>query len=172
MFQAVLLAIVSAISMQNFSPDSRGLQWKVGDKADYNMDMGFIKGSMNMIVREENAKGFWVNQDADLGFAGKQKIEVLYDKNTGAPLEMIVNGEKQNIPDPADIEVVETRNEKVTVPAGNFDVMYVKMKDTKSKRITEGWINPQVIPISGMAKTVTETDFGKVNLVLKSFKKN
>src|SRR6478672_8822024 len=72
-----------------------GLGWKVGDLASYDIDMGFIKGTMDMSVRSVEADGIWLVQDADLGFAGKQKIETLLDPNTGAIKKMIVNGKEQ-----------------------------------------------------------------------------
>ena len=173
MIQSLILSVITMFSAQNIQVGEMGLDWKVGDKADYSMDIGgFIKGSMNMLVREQNDRGFWVNQDADLGFAGKQKIEILFDKNTGEVLEMLVNGEKQTPPEPGDMEIIETKQEKITVPAGTFDSMFVKMKDTKSNDISDAWINPELVPISGMLKTIADSQIGKVNIALKSYKKN
>jgi hypothetical protein len=60
-----------------------GLNWKVGDACNYSVNMGFVKGTMVMLVREEVPEGFWLNQDVDLGFLGKQKMEALLDKNDG-----------------------------------------------------------------------------------------
>ncbi len=74
---------------------SRGLNWKVGDTNNYNLKMGFISGTMVMKVREQVSEGFWLDQDMDLGFLGKQKIEVLIDANDGRTIRLIVNGEEQ-----------------------------------------------------------------------------
>jgi hypothetical protein len=150
---------------------NQALNWKVGDKADYKLSMGFIKGTMNTIVREEIDKGFWVNQDMDLGFMGKQKVEILFDKFTGAVLEMRVNGEKQDAPDPGDVEIIETRGEKVTVPAGTFEALYAKVKETKNNQVSEVWINPDVVPINGMIKTLSNSQMGKVTVELTAYKK-
>lgn len=172
MIQSLILSVITMMSASNYQADNLGLNWKVGEKADYSLEVGsFIKGSMKMSVRELNDKGFWVNQDADLGFAGKQKVEILYDKYNGAVLEMIVNGEKQTPPDPAEQEIVETKNEQVTVPAGTFASLFVKLKNTKDNKITDAWINPEKIPISGLLKTNSDSQMGKVKIALTSFQK-
>jgi hypothetical protein len=173
MIHSLILAMVTAFTVQNTDFQPQALNWKVGDKADYSLEIGgFLKGTMNMLVREETAQGFWVNQDADLGFAGKQKIEILFDKNSGAILEMRVNGEKQTPPDPADMEIVETKQESVTVPAGTFQSLYIKLKDNKNNQMTEAWLNPEVVPIAGNLKTLSDTQFGKMKMLLTAYKKN
>lgn len=148
-----------------------GLDWKVGDSASYNIDMGFIKGSMVMSVRSVGAEGIWMDQDMDLGFAGKQKVETLIDPNTGEIKKMIVNG-KEQAPPKQDIEVIEIKEDKVTVPAGTFDCIHARLKDKENNNEINAWINPQLIPMSGLLKQVAPSQFGNVTVVLKSFKKN
>lgn len=148
-----------------------GLVWKVGDQNSYSLDMGFIKGSMVMTVRSDEAEGYWLNQDMDLGFAGKQKAEVLIDKNTGEIKKMIVNGKEQQVPK-QDIEVIEIKEDHITVPAGSFDCIHARLKDKQKNEEINTWVNPQQIPISGMLKTVQPGQFGNVTVLLKSFKKN
>lgn len=169
MFQTLLLTIVMSLVGGVQSPN--GLNWTVGDTADYNISAGFISGTMNMLVREENDKGFWVNQDMDLGFAGKQKVEILFDKSSGAVLELRVNGEKQDTPDPGNQEIVETKGTTVTVPAGTFDCLYAKIRDLDKNEDSEAWINPDLIPIVGLLKQLAPSQMGQVKVELTGFNK-
>jgi hypothetical protein len=164
-FRSLIKATVKPVEVQSL------LNWTVGDSADYTIAGGIINGTMKMFVREATAEGYWVQQDADLGFMGKQKVEILYDKNSGQVLQMIVNDKKQTPPNPGDEEVVETKHDHVTVPKGSYDCIYAKIKDKKTNDITEAWINMELIPISGMIKVITPSQIGAVTLELTDFKK-
>ena len=62
--------------------------------------------------------------------------------------------------------------QSVTVPAGTFKTIYLKMKDNANKgAISEVWVNPRDIPLSGMAKTISESPLGKVTIELNSFER-
>lgn len=148
-----------------------GLNWKVGDQNNYNLDMGFIKGTMTMRLREIVAEGMWLDQDMDLGFMGKQKAEILIDQNTGETKKLIVNGQEQQIPK-NEMEVVEVKEDKITVPAGTFDCIHARLKDKSNNQESNAWINPQQIPLSGMLKMIQPGQFGNVTVLLTSFKKN
>lgn len=152
---------------------AEGLDWKVGDTASYDLDIGgFIKGSMIMSVASIGADGIWMNQDADLGFAGKQKIQVLLDPNTGAIKKLIANGQEQQVPK-QDLEIIDTKEEKITVPAGTFDSIHVTARDKSSNNgELNVWLNPQVVPVGGTLKQMAPTQFGTMTTLLKSFKKN
>ncbi|MDG0814881.1 DUF3108 domain-containing protein [Bdellovibrio svalbardensis] len=151
-----------------------GLDWKVGDTSNYDLNIGgFIKGSMVMSVDSIGADGIWMNQDADLGFAGKQKIQTLIDANTGEIKKVIANGQEQQVPK-QDLEIIDTKEEKITVPAGTFDSIHVTARDKASsdKGEINVWLNPQVVPVGGTLKQTAPTQFGTMTLTLKSFKKN
>lgn len=148
-----------------------GLDWKVGDRADYSIDMGFIKGTMIMSVASVGADGIWMNQDADLGFAGKQKIETLLDPNTGEIKKMLVNG-KEQAPPKQDVEIIDIKEDRITVPAGTFDCIHARLKNKEDNSEINAWMNPQVVPMSGLLKQVAPSQFGNVTIALKSFKKN
>lgn len=164
-------AIVAQTQLSIYSEaNTLGLDWKVGDSATYSVDMGFIKGSMVMSVRSNDAEGIWMVQDVDLGFAGKQKVEILIDGNTGEIKKMIVNGKDQEIPK-QDIEIISASEDKITVAAGTFECIHIVMKDNTSGDELNVWINPQVIPMSGMIKQVQPSQLGKVTIALKSFVK-
>lgn len=150
-----------------------GLNWKVGDTNTYDLNVGgFINGSMVMAVARYTAEGFWVTQDLDLGFAGKQNAEILFDKNTGQVLKMIVGGKEQALPDPNDLELIDMKEAKVTVPAGTFDCIHIRARNKKENNEINQWANPQLIPISGMLKSIAPSQLGEVNIALKSFRKN
>ena len=60
-----LLVPIISFGLQEFqtqvmlqSQEAFNLEWKVGDNANYDINMGFIKGKMNMSVREEVSEGF------------------------------------------------------------------------------------------------------------------
>ncbi len=148
----------------------RGLiNWTVGDNAKYNMDMGFVKGSMVMTATSITADEAQMTQDMDLGFMGKQKAEVTIDANTGEIKKMVVNGQEQQIPK-QDLELIEIIDDTVTVPAGTFDCQHVRLKDNKSGDEIKIWSN-QSVALSGMVKTIQPGQFGEVTVELTSFYK-
>lgn len=151
---------------------TEGLNWKVGDTCSYNVDMTIIKGTMVMSVKSIGADGIWMEQNMDLGIAGKQDVQSLIDPNTGAIKKMIVNGQEQQVPK-QDVKVISTKEENVTVPAGTFDSLHVVMQDQsgQTKGNIDVWINPKAIPLSGMAKTIQPSQFGNVTVELTSFHK-
>lgn len=147
------------------------LKWKVGDKADYKMAGGILNGTVKSFVREDLGSEIWVQQDMDMGFLGKQKVEILFDKATGQVKKLLANGQEQSLPDTSNIEIVETKEASVTVPAGTFDAIYAKIKDKSNDQIQEAWINPQEVPINGMVKAIADSQLGKITqeLTAKSF---
>ncbi len=164
LFQKQIAQIQGAITTQ-------GLAWKVGDTNNYKLNMGgFINGTMKMYVREINSDGIWMNQDVDL-MIQKSKIEVLLNPANGEVIKMIVDGKEQAAPK-NDTEVVEQKEATVTVPAGTFRTIYLKLKDNaQNGQTSEMWVNPRDIPLSGMAKSLADSQLGKVTIELASFEK-
>ena len=163
--------LIDSVQIQS-NVSAMALKWKVGDKADYKMAVGgFINGTIKSFVREDNGTEIWVQQDMDLGFAGKQKVEILFDKASGQVKKLLADGKEQQIPDASKMELVETKEDQVTVPAGTFNAVYAKIKDRDSGNIQEAWINPQEVPINGMVKALADSQLGKVTqeLTAKSF---
>lgn len=146
-----------------------GLPWTVGDRASYKISGGIINGTIDAFIREDTGTGFWMQQDANMGIFGKQKVEILFNKADGQILKMLVNGQEQEIPEAGDVEVIEMTESRVRVPAGEFDCIYIKAKDNKSGQMQEAWVNPQEIPLSGMLKSMSDTQFGKISQELTSF---
>ncbi|MBO9668576.1 MAG: hypothetical protein J7501_17390 [Bdellovibrio sp.] len=189
MFKALIAALALSFSVNVFAAPSvtdvlvqvqlpaiaeqahaLGLDWKVGDSANYNIDMGFIKGKMVMSVKSTGADGIWMTQDMDLGFAGKQLVETLIDPNTGEIKKMLVNGKEQQVPK-QNIEVIDVKEDHITVPAGTFDCVHARLKDKDQNAEINAWINPQLIPLSGLLKQVAPSQFGNVTVELTSFSK-
>ncbi len=185
MFKMLVATLIASVSIQvsampNFleemvvsfqkstlsNAETQGLNLVVGDTNEYDLDMGIIKGTMKMSVREEVAEGFWIDQDMDLKIQ-KVKVEILMDPNTGAILKLIVNGKEEQVPD-SNIEIVEQKEAEVTVPAGTYRSIYLKIRDLDKNENSEVWINPQEIPINGMIKSIQPGQFGKVKINLKS----
>lgn len=147
-----------------------GLQFNIGDSTDYNLS-GFVSGTMHTQVREEVTEGFWVQTDLDAGFMGRQKIEVLYDRDNGQVLKLLVNGQEQEKPDPSQMKIVESKKDHIKVPKGEFDCFYVKVRDTQQNKDSEIWLAKEV-PIGGMIKTVNQSPFGPMTLELTDYHKN
>lgn len=153
---------------QNVKPMS--LDWKVGESTQHDINMGFIAGKMDTVVRAETDIGFWMDQNVDLSFLGQQKVEIHINKSTGEIIEMIVDGQKQNPPEQGEQEIVEMKEVNLTVPAGTFACVYLKIRDTASNETSEAWINPEEVPVTGMIKAIQPGQFGNVEIVLTGFK--
>lgn len=150
---------------------TEGIDWKVGDTNNYKLNMGgFLNGTMKMYIREVGADGIWMVQELDLQIQ-KQTMEVLIDPNTGEIKKMLVNGKEQSIPK-SDPQIIDQRQEKVTVPAGTYDSFWIKIQDKANNNAeSEQWINSQEIPLSGMLKAIQDSQLGKVTIELTSFTK-
>lgn len=148
---------------------AQGLNWHVGDRASYKLDGGFIKGTIESFVREDTGSGFWMQQDANLGLFGKQKVEILFNKADGQIQKLLVNGKEQSVPTAGDVEVIEMKEDHIRVAAGEFDCIYVKIKDKKEGQVQEAWINPGAVPMSGVIKSMSDTQLGKLTQELTSF---
>jgi hypothetical protein len=168
-YQMEVTALIQSVAQPIHTLDL--IDWTVGDNADYTLKGGIINGTMHTNVREATAEGFWIQQDMDMGFLGKEKVEILYDKNTGAVLQLIVNDQKQTPPSSSDMKVIESRRDKVTVPKGTFDCIYAKVQDTKQNQTSEIWLNPELIPIGGMIKTLAPSQLGTITVELTNFRK-
>ncbi len=145
-----------------------GIEWKVGDKTSHKIAGGFINGKSETYVREDIGTSLWLQNDLDLGFLGKQKIEILINKTTGQIEKMIANGQEQQVPE-VDPEVLEMKEDKIKVTAGEFDCIYVKVLDRKSNQTQEAWINPQAVPMSGNIKSMSDSQLGKITQELTAF---
>ncbi len=157
--------ILSDVQMQGV------FNWKVGDTTTYNLDMTILQGTMTMAVKDVQPDSVTFTQVMDMGPAGKQACEMTINPNTGATKKFTCNGQDQNTDGAGQVEVVEQKEDSVTVPAGTFTCLYIKAKQKKDGGIIEQWVNPKLIPVLGMAKTIAPSQFGSVTIVLASYKR-
>jgi len=149
----------------------QGLNWKVGDELNFKLKMSFISGKMKMSVAEVTDSLITLKQDINLSGQSQSCVTKL-NPNNGETQSITCNGQNQNIPNKDDLEIVEMTNEKITVPAGTFDSIHVKIKQKSDNKIIEQWVNMQELPITGMLKAISPSQFGNVVVELESFKKN
>lgn len=169
-FQAVSSVANKVVAMD--AQTQGGLNWKVGDSANYNINAGFISGTMVMSVRSIDDQGAWIDQDMDLGFAGKQKESMLIDMHTGQIKKVVVNGKEQDPPKQDDYEMIDSTEDHITVPAGAFDCIHFRVRQKKDNTEVNQWVNPQAVPIMGLLKTIAPSQMGDVTVELTSFHKN
>lgn len=153
--------------------DPANFNWKKGDQAKYNMTIAsFIKGTMEMNILDIVPEGVWIQQLMDLSFAGKQDMRQLIDPNTGEVKKLIVNGKEQAPPKQGDVEIIDSKEDTITVPAGRFTCLYIKV-NIKSEQASqaEQWINPKEVPVMGLVKMIAQSQLGPVTAELTSFKR-
>ncbi len=147
-------------------------KFAVGDEANYKLNMGgFISGTMQMKVKAVQADEVTITQVMSL-MGQNQNCEQVLNPNTGEVKKFQCNGQDQNMGDQGNIEVIETKEDTVKVPAGTFTCLYIKAKPKNSNDVVEQWINPRDIPLFGLAKTIAPSQLGKVTVELTSFKRN
>jgi len=188
MFKTILLALGLAVSVSanantlttlmtdlnkvvvNNQETQSGFSWAVGDTANYKLSIGgFINGTMVMTIKSVAADAVVIGQDMDLGFMGKQSCDMTINPNTGETKSMVCNGQAQDPNAGGPVEVIETKEDTVTVPAGTFTCLYIKAKQGENQ--IEQWANPKLIPVAGMVKAIAASQMGPVNIELTSFKK-
>ncbi len=189
MFKKILVALsfvasvsAQAYTMQNLAQEvgssvaeqaasGRGMfNFKVGDTASYKLQMGFLPGTMVMTVTNVVPDEVTISQVMNMLGQKQDCVEVL-NPNTGEMKSMTCNGQAQNSGDASDIEVIDQKEDTVTVPAGTFTCLYIKAKQKSNGNEIEQWINPSEIPVFGMAKSTMPSQMGKVVIELTSFKK-
>ena len=145
--------------------------FKEGDTASYKLNMGgFISGTMVMTVAAVSADEVTITQQLAI-MGQKQDCVQVMNPNTGELKKFECNGQAQDPGDAGDMEVVETKEDTVKVPAGTFVCLYIKAKQKASGDHVEQWINPKQVPVVGLVKTIAPSQMGKVTVELTSFKK-
>lgn len=147
--------------------------WVVGDTATYNLKGGIISGSMAMTIKAVSASELVIGQELDMGFLGKQSCEMTINPQTGKLLKMVCNGQDQTPSDEGTLEVIESKEDTIKVPAGTFVCLYIKAKQTAQGKetIIQQWANPKLIPVMGLIKAISPSPLGELNVELVSFKK-
>lgn len=141
------------------------INWKVGEYSDNNVSMmGMPVGTMKKIVDREEGNTLWMNQLTDGSMLGKHKIEVQIDRATGQTLQIIQDGQKQEVPKDK-LEIISQDSASVTVPAGTFETIHIIAKSEKIKKL-EAWINPRDVALDGMAKAIIDSGMMPMTLEL------
>lgn len=168
---SAMTAEVDLLSVQRaLLPSINGiLNWKVGQETNSKITLMGMEGSMNARVASETDAGFWLNQKLSI-MGQEQNMEALFSKEDGTIIELKVNGQKQTPPEPPEMEIEEMKETNVTVPAGQFDCTYAKLKDLKSSEITEAWLNLKQVPINGALKMIANQRGMQIVMELVSFK--
>lgn len=144
------------------------IDWKVGDIANYTMQLGFIgKGTVQKTATKEEEGAIWIETTAKTPL-GNEKVETLVSRADGKILKLIVNGQEQKYEE-HDIELISKDATEITVPAGTFKAIHVKVRDKTDASDVEAWLNPRDIPLGGIAKSVVTKGFVTVTLELTSF---
>lgn len=149
------------------------INWQVGDQMEYNINLSFLKGTaVNSVASEKVVDGtpaIWVTNNVDL-MNQKQKIEQLIRRHDATVLQLLVNGQEQEVPDPGEVEIVEQDYVKVTVPAGTFKSIWMKI-NTKEQKGIEVWVNPKDTAMDGLLKMITPSQMGEMTMELTGFNK-
>jgi hypothetical protein len=153
------------------------INWKIGDFHKFNVKFLFGGGAgLKSVPSEDLAQNaVWLKNEMTL-MGQKQVTETLLSRTDAKVLKLIVNGKEEdpNAGGDAQVEILEQFEDEVTVPAGTFRTMYVKLKTTAQgqETIIEVWINPTEIGIDGQLKLVAQTQFGPLTLEVTEFKVN
>lgn len=171
----VLAKTVSSVMVQAQNALNM-INWQVGDYHKFNVKFLFGGGSgLKSVPSEDVAQNaVWLKNEMTL-MGQKQVTETLLSRTDAKVLKLIVNGKEQdpNAGGDAEIEILEQYEDNVTVPAGTFKAMYVKLK-TKAEgqeTVIQVWVNPIDVGLDGQIKLVAETQFGPLTLEVTEFKK-
>lgn len=145
------------------------INWKVGDRMDYQVSVGFFGkiGAMFKTVSKDEGDALWIHQEIDLKVQ-KQVVDMLISKADGKVLKLIQNGQEAQIPNDK-LEVISQDYGQVTVPAGTFDAIHIVAKTQQVSKI-ELWANPSATVMDGALKQIMATQLGEITMELASFK--
>lgn len=166
-----LQSVVSELNSNLSSVVTQGMfNFKVGDTASFKITMGFLPGTMVMSVTDVQANEVTLSQVVSM-LGNKQECITKMDPNTGENKSTVCNGQQQQPSDQGDIELVDQKEDTVTVPAGTFTCLYIKAKQKSNGNEIEQWINPTDVPVLGMVKATMPSQLGKAIIELTSFKR-
>lgn len=157
----LFLTIVRADLAQNIQ---NLINWRVGEFHTLKIDFLGSGDGRKEVTKEEPSEGaLWYVTTMNI-MGQKQVSEALIRRADGKLLKLIVNGEEQdpNQGGDGEMEIIEQKETSVTVPAGTFECMYVKVKTTAQGQSTELelWANPIDVNLDGMLKLSMQTQFG------------
>ncbi len=163
-------SVAQSVAVAIASERSGMSDWKVGDRANYNMTIVQfgMKGTMAKYVAKDEGASLWVNSDVSI-MGQAQKAQMQISKADGKVLKLIVNGKEQTPPSNDGMEIISQEASKITVPAGTFDCVHIVAKSSDAPKI-EAWINPRDTVMEGTLKQVVTTQqYGDMALELLNF---
>lgn len=162
-------SLTQLVLSQQYSPFAM-LDWKIGDKMEYDVKMGFFGkvGTMQKEVTGEQGDTVIFQQKIVMQ-SQNELVEVWINRYTGAVEKIIRNGKEEEIGDDG-LEIIEQKDTTVTVPAGTFDALYIHAKTKQVSKI-EIWMNPNETCMDGALKQVMKTSLAPVEMLLTSFHK-
>lgn len=165
--EAVKTALVYRAISDSHAEDL--IDWKVGDSADYDMQIPSfpIPMTMSKKVTEDTGEAIWMVEEVT-GIMN-QKIETLIRKSDGKILQMKQNGQDTTPPSGDDIQIISQTPEEVTVPAGTFKALKVVAKTGDAD--LQVWINTATLPMDGAAKMIVVQQGTEVDILLTKFLK-
>jgi hypothetical protein len=122
-----------------------------GDTCNYNLSVMGMTGTMTMSVKSVGPEGVWIDQAISL-MGQNQDEQELIDPASGKVIKVIVNGQEQAPPDPNDVQIISEQKADVTVPAGTFHTIDVKVHIKSQNADQEMWIDPTNVPVAGLVK--------------------
>lgn len=147
-------------------------KYRVGDKATYNITANY-DGTLVEEVIMETPDSLWVRKSVDL-FAEHTVTDTLVRKADGFVLMQLQDGVEIPLPT-AHFEVLETRKEPVSVPAGTFESRYVRAKVwTGLYNVTyDVWSNTRanLLEEGALRIAVTYPTVGTITFELASFER-
>ncbi|OGQ17679.1 MAG: hypothetical protein A3B70_08140 [Deltaproteobacteria bacterium RIFCSPHIGHO2_02_FULL_40_11] len=162
-------SIIADIALQGLSIQNL-IDWKIGEKATYDMDLGFLgKGSVVKEATKEEGNALWISTKAKTPL-GEQTADVLIRREDGKILKFIVDGKEQEYKEP-ELELISREADEITVPAGTFKTIHIKAKDKSDDADIDMWANPVDVPLGGIVKNIVVKGFLTITMVLKSFSK-
>lgn len=144
--------------------------WTPGDTNNYRLTVSVMRGAahgtLKQYVLTKTPESAWVGQDIQI-LGSRHKAQALVDRN-GKVTRLIVDGTEQPLPEESAIEVIETKETTVTVPAGTFEAIYFDVREIATNKTNQVWVNAKAVPIGGVIK-VHSTKKGDVTTELTSF---
>lgn len=172
MISSIITQILLAFTLTT-NTNVNVVDWQIGDALNHNIKVSFLSGTaVREVTSEVDVEGetaIWVDNNVRI-MGQTQSARQLIRRSDAKILKLIVNGEEKEIPTQEDIEIVDQDYRSVTVPAGTFQSVYIKL-NTKQAKGVEVWMNPAETCMDGVLKMKTPTQFGTATSELTGFHK-
>ncbi len=145
--------------------------WKVGDTLHFNMRVKPIPMTIDntLTITQMEKSEVTIDEVITLTKTIKETIETVINKDTGEILHTRINGKEMKTPKTGGApKIINEEEAHIKVAAGEFDCVHMVTGDDQGNT-SETWLNPSVIPITGMLKMVTVQQLLTIEMELRSF---